>query len=302
MRIKLKEGKQKELIESVKKNYSWKELSKHLGLSQDYLRLHILKEKVLLSEENYNKLCQLSKENFGNFVMERLEDNWGQLKGAQTSSRNTKEFIEPEESLELAEIFGLILGDGNVNVFKKGRARCYILRIAGDNRDDKDYLSNYVSDLFLRVFKEKGRIMESEKFHGIYLSVYGKSLIEFLNKKGLPDGNKKENNQGIPKWIKANKEYLKACIRGLIDTDGSVHYISKNNKNLRISFTSYIPKLLQETRNAFIDLGFSPSKIISEKQIFLSSKSNISKYAKDVGFSNAKHLKRVEQLTKHMPL
>lgn len=303
MRIRLLPGKQKELVGLAKSDKTWSKLAEQLGLSVHYTGNELRNEKVLLSEASYNKLCRIANIDFGRYITEKLNDNWGRVKGAFNSSRNIKQFKEPEESERLSELFGTILGDGNINQFKKGKKiRCYILRIAGDSRNDKEYLSHYVSNLFFDLLGEKGSIMKSRNRNAIYLSVYGKNLVNFLKKKGLESGNKKQNNQGIPEWIQTNQDYLRTCIRGLIDTDGSIHYISKNNKNLRISFVSHIPKLLGDVRNSFIKLGFNPSKIIRERQIFLSRKADIQKYTQEIGFSNSKHLKRLRTFQNQAPV
>lgn len=303
MRVKLKKGCQKELIQLSKNELTWEQLSDKLGLSRDYVRNDLKNEQRLLSEEIYNKLCELSKTNFDDKIIERLADNWGKIKGASISKRNTKEFIEPKDSKELAEIVGIILGDGNIDTFhnKKG-VQCYIIKIAGDKRNDKEYLSNYVYNLFLNILNEDGSLREIKTTNGIYLTIYGKKMIEFFKRKGLDSGDKKKNNQGIPNWIKKNSNYLKSCIRGLIDTDGSIHRISKQNKNLRINYVSHITKLLQDVREGLIFLGFKPSKIINDRQIFLSSKEDVLKFLRDIGFKNQKHLNRLELFRKDMPL
>ena len=69
MRIRLEIGKQKELINKLKEKFSWKELSKITELSSNYLRIDVQKEKVLLSEENYRKLCKLMDINFDNYII-----------------------------------------------------------------------------------------------------------------------------------------------------------------------------------------------------------------------------------------
>lgn len=76
----------------------------------------------------------------------------------------------------------------------------------------------------------------------------------------------------------------------------------KNNKNLRISFVSYIPNLLRDVRASLVKLGFHPSKIIRRKQIFLSRKEDIRLFIKSVGFGNPKHLKRFQDLSKNAPV
>ncbi len=159
-----------------------------------------------------------------------------------------------------------------------------------------------MNNLIKQLFDYSCRYKGSSTKQAIYLIVNGKRLVEFFGELGLKPGNKKTNNQGIPNWILCNEGYLKACLRGLIDTDGSIHYISKNNKNLRISFTSYIPKLIEEVRNSFLKLGFHPSKIIREKQIFLTRKQDINHYLNTIGFNNDKHLNRLKKFTQHRAL
>lgn len=73
-------------------------------------------------------------------------------------------------------------------------------------------------------------------------------------------------------------------------------------KNVRISFKSYIPRLIKEVHQSLIKLNFKPSKIIGGKQIFLSSKNQVEKYVKEIGFKNQKHLKRFEMLKNCAPV
>jgi hypothetical protein len=295
VRIRLKRGKQQELIKKAKTSFTWKQLANKINTGYQYLAHELNNERRLVSEEVYKKLCAITKENFDGHILEKLEDNWGKSKGGKNSPGNTKTFLEPRESKELAELFGIILGDGHLEMpGKNNKNRSYAVKIAGHLEEDKNYLSNYVSNIIQKLFREKPSIKKAEKYNTLFLVIHGKKLIEFLNEKGLHSGNKKHNNQGIPDWIKRNKEYVASCIRGLVDTDGSIHQISKKNKNLRISYTSYIPNLLKDTRESFIRIGYNPSKIIVNKQIFLSKKEEIAKYAKEIKFMNEKHLKRLE--------
>lgn len=303
MRIVLKKGKQKELIKLGKVDRTWKELANELNFCYGYVKNELQKEKRYLSEDVYKKLCRLSNCNFDEFIINRLEDNWGRVKGAMASLGNTKKFKEPLESEELAELFGAIIGDGHISKIKIGKKiRCYSIVIAGDSRNDKDYLLNYIPSLFSKLFGESGSINYSKDKNVMYAKIFGKRIIEFIESKGILSGNKKNNAQTIPNWILNNSKYLKACLKGLIDTDGCIYYISKNNRNLRISFTSYIPKLLNDVRDSFIKLGFHPSKIIVNKNICLSRKEDIKKFMKEIGFSNDKHLKRFQNLIKSAPM
>jgi len=295
MRIVLEKDKQNELFKLAKSNFTWAQLSRILELNEHYVGYTLFHEHQYISEEVYKKLCDIVRVNFDKFIIKRLDNNWGRVKGGKNSKGNTKSFIEPEESEELAELFGIILGDGHVEETKIGtRIRVYCIDISGDFRKDKIYLENYVSNLLNRLFGEGGRIKVPKTTNGIHLVIYGKKIIEFVKKKGINSGNKKVNHQKIPDWILENKGYLAACLRGLIDTDGCIYYISKKtNKNLRISFTSYIPALMNDVRTSLIGLGFHPSKVMRGEDICISSKEDVDKFLKEIGFSNDKHLKRL---------
>ena len=162
MRIELKKGKQRELILLAKKSddYTWKELANELKINKNYLSNEIAKEKRTMSEECYKKLCKLSKINFNRHIKGHLEDNWGRSKGGKNSgSFRTPKLLIKNYSKELAELIGIILGDGNIWC-KEGY---YYLRICGDRKKDRDYLLNYVKPLFEMLFKQKMNIKEQKK-------------------------------------------------------------------------------------------------------------------------------------------
>ncbi|MEK6888653.1 MAG: LAGLIDADG family homing endonuclease [Nanoarchaeota archaeon] len=303
MRIQLKKAKQKELILKAKENLTWEELSKMLNLNAHYLALELREEKRFISEKNYYELCKISGLNFDKFIRKRLEDNWGKSRGGKNSDKNKKSLLIPKESKALAELIGIILGDGHLEERVIGKdIRCYTLKIAGHIIEDREYLIMYTINLIRSLFGETAHVQLEPKYNTIYISLHGKELVNFLKIKGLKPGNKKKNNVGIPHWIKSNKKYLKKCIRGLFDTDGSVHYISKNNKNIRISYTSYIPKLLKDVSLALKKLNIQHSKIIKEKQIFISSKNSVQRFIEEIGFKNEKHLNRIISLSKRAPI
>ena len=299
MRIILKKGKQKELILLAKKDSSWRELSRILKINENYLRNDLKNERVTLGEFNYLKLCKISGVSFDKHIVKKVDDDWGRSKGGINSPKNIKKIGRINFNGDLAEVFGIILGDGHVQKYIRGKkVRRYSLIIAGNSDTDKDFISSYIPSIFEKVFNLKGSLFFSRDENSAYYKVYGREVVEFVVSNGILPGNKKINNQGIPDWIKKDKSFLLRCIKGLIDTDGSIHLISKKNRNLRINYTSYIPNLLTDVREGLIILGFSPSKIIKERQIFLTSKNDVNRYVKEIGFSNKKNLNRLILLRK----
>ncbi len=300
MRIKLKEGKQKELILLSKNNFTWKELANQLKINYQYLSRDLKNERMFLSEESYKKLCKITKINYDEFVEKELDDNWGKSKGGKISRGSKIKLTKPIINEKLAEFIGAVLGDGNITYYKKGKKiGVYQIRIAGDLEKDKDYHLNHLKNICKEIFNLEAKEIISS--HERFLNCSSKELVEFFIGMGLKSGNKIKNQTTIPSWIWEKDSYIKACLKGLIDTDGSIFKMSNKDPNLlRISFTNYNETLLEDTRKGFIKVGFSPSKIILNKQFFISKKSDISKYLKEIGFSNLKHKERLKTLQSPM--
>jgi len=296
MRIKLIDGKQKELILSAKNNLSWRQLSQKLDLNPGYLERDLKNEKILLSEKLYNNLCNLSGKNFDKFITERLEDNWGQSKGGLNSPGSIIRLPEIRFDKKLAEFVGAVLGDGHVSYYKIGKKiGVYGIRIAGDLEKDKDYHINYLTNLCKSIFNLNASEILGK--HGRFLDLRSKELVNFFISMGIKPGDKIINQSTIPNWIWGNKLFLRACIGGLIDTDGSIFRMSnKDPKLLRINFTNHNWTLLNDARKAFIALGFNPSKIINNRQFFISRQEEIKKYIREIGFNNLKHNLRLQNL------
>lgn len=293
MRIKLKGGYQTQLILKAKSknNLTWKELAKKLKLNETYLKNEIRKGYRTLSEENYNQLCKICEERFDKFIDEQLENKWGQKKGG--SNIKAPKFLVKEQSKELAELIGVILGDGNIWTGKGGY---YYLTICGDSEKDKNYLLDYIKPLFEKLFGKKMRIRYHKTSKEIFITLGSKDVVYTLEKYGLRSGNKIINNQGIPDWIFLSNEYLMSCIRGLIDTDGCVCPITGRNYSY-IWFSSRISKLRDDFNKAMQKLEIKTSKWNIRKgrtpEIFIGSKEMIKRYIQTIGFKNERHLNKL---------
>jgi len=226
----------------------------------------------------------------GDTILALLPDTWGRQKGGRRSKGNTLNIRKPEFSEEFAEFIGVLLGDGNVFRLKKKNTGVYSVRIAGDSRHDREYLSSHVAPLGKRLFGLTPNILFHKTANEMFVIFYGKLLVEFFTSIGIPDGNKMHSQVTIPKWIMKNNVFLQACIRGLIDTDGSIHRMSKRDSHLlRISFTAHNKKLMSDVRIALQTLGYFPSKVICGTKLYISRQSDIQKYIREIGFSNNKH-------------
>ena len=213
---------------------------------------------------------------------------------------NEKVIKIPKKYKELAEIVGIILCDGSINVCnaKKGYGT-YQVRITGDSKKDKDYFIKFLKPLVDELFGINSKIaFTRDGKHAIILYIHGKRVINFLSTIGLKDGNKLKNQVRFPNWIWKKKEYIKSCLRGLIDTDGSIYELLPHWPGLfQLSFENFCLPLLKDVRRAFLKLDFNPSKIFGSKtphgnRVAITRKIEIHKFYKEICFHNKRHLER----------
>jgi len=294
MRLKFIDGKQRELLKKEKEKLSltWPKFAEHLGMKLGKLMTFFTEER-LIDEETFDKL-NLSI-GYKRFIIERLGDNWGQSKGGLNSVGRTKEINIPEKNIELAELWGIMLGDGCVRKIKGYKLGTYGIDIAGHSRDDKDYLSNFVKPLCEKLFGIAGRFHMSKRSNCIHVILDGRRIVDFFEENGFKSGNKIVNQVGIPNWIKEEDRFLSACLRGLYDTDGSFYKLTNQNSH-QINFCNYNQRLLREVREGVLSLGIGVSKIMNEKRTVITKKSEIQKFYKLIGFSNPKHLNKIKKL------
>lgn len=185
------------------------------------------------------------------------------------------------------------MGDGSIYDSPKGS----YVAVFGHSKDDKNYMLNCVSPLMRNVFYRTPSVYYHKSFKEIRLQLTRKLDVSKMKVLGLKAGNKLKNNIGIPSWIFSNKDFLKVCIRGLIDTDGCV-YAKWAYKNIpQITFYSSIPRLQEDFTKAMKILGFKISKWSNRKGgsspvCGIYGKNEVLKYFKEIGFNNPKNINR----------
>lgn len=292
MRIWLEKGKQKELLERERQkiNLTWKEFAEKLEIKFGKLN-SIHYEEVCIEEEIFNKLS-LSLE-YKKFIVQKLQEGWGRIKGGKLSSGSTKEIKIPEKSEELAELWGIMLGDGNINKTQDYKLGVYNINITGHSILDKDYLLKFVKPLGEKLFGIKSRDYYSKFAKALHIYFDSRKIVDFFEKEGFKAGDKIRNQSTIPDWIKENPKFLAACLRGLYDTDGCFYKLTNKN-SYQVCFTNCDTTLLNDARNSLLFLGIGVSKISKNREITITKKEEIAKFYKLIGFHNPKHLNKIK--------
>ncbi|MBI3622875.1 hypothetical protein HY212_02230 [Candidatus Pacearchaeota archaeon] len=270
----------KKLILEIKekKKLSWKEFAYSLGVVEHTLKHDWINKGNTIPQSIFKILLKMANKNTKSFedIIKIREPFWG-----QKLNKNVKIVRLPNiKTKEFAEFYGIMLGDGCITSNLKG------FIITGDKIFENNYYHKYLSSLIYDLFGYKPKIIESKNERVIRAIFYSKKACKFIEEKGFPKGLKSSGKLEIPKFIAKDKLLLSYCLRGIMDTDGSLAphphskvmiHLSIPNKNLRSS-------VLQGLRRLDIEPGeFS-------KGIMLYGSTKIADFKRKIGFSNYKNI------------
>lgn len=169
-----------------------------------------------------------------------------------------------ERTKELAELIGVVLGDGNIHKFPRTEA----LTIAC-NANNTGFINRY-ANLVHKIFLKKPSINKTLT-NCIKIRIYQKYLSVRL---GIPCGARGKLKIEIPSWILNNKENLISYLRGLYEAEGSF-CIHKPTYTYKFLFANRNESLLDNVYKGLRILGFHPHR--SKYQIQVSKKEEVHK-------------------------
>jgi hypothetical protein len=186
----------------------------------------------------------------------------------------------PKYSRHLAEFVGICLGDGYVSKYQTA----ITLNISAD----KDYISYVVSITQLLFPNIKISLINKQKENCIDIRLNSSIVANFFRDMGIIPKNKI-----VPTWILSSIEYKKFCVRGLVDTEGSIsqkEYWSKaKGKRVyyQLNFRNYDKGIMQFVRDTLCELHLKPTMTL-KKSLYLSNPRDIKIFQEEIGFSNPK--------------
>lgn len=196
---------------------------------------------------------------------------------------------KPPFSAKLAEFVGIVLGDGGISQRQ--------VSITLNRETDKEYIE-FVKKIIKDLFDTSSGLYPHLRSKADTIVISRTELVEYLTQKlGLKIGNKVKQRIDIPKWILRKKEYKIACLRGLVDTDGTLiihRYKSKNRFYVykKLGFTSRSFPLLKSVNGILTELKIKNRIAKDQYDIRIEAVADVKKYFDLIGSSNPKHLKR----------
>lgn len=190
---------------------------------------------------------------------------------------NLNKVILPEQSVDLAEFIGIFLGDGSLGK--------HYIGIYLNSVSDRLYIS-YVKKLCTQLFKGATVTCNKKKNENCTrVQISSVIVARFLTGMRLKP-------KAIPSWIYNSESYIKACIRGLFDTEGSISFkIYKAKKKIsvykQLNFRNANLDLIKFVRDNLKLFGFKPTMSL-KRSLYLSTHESIELFRQLIGFSNSK--------------
>jgi hypothetical protein len=213
---------------------------------------------------------------------------------------------------KIAEVVGLSFGDGSLTLKKSDNALRFQLR--GDAEEEREHYLYHIIPLFNKyvsqpLIKRNVSVVESKKSHRSFgMAIQNNIVGTYLNSVGIPVGRK--NELIIPKWIKNDKTFSIAFLRGILDTDGTIfckrNYslkIPKKHTQIKLKIVT-ISKLLSQDLQLLMNslkiknyLKVQTSKRSNEKTSYhveVSGGINVDKWFNIIGSNSPKHITKFQ--------
>jgi len=240
----------------IKKNKSLREISKILGIPESTI---------------FRRMSRL-----GIKTQPHLKKNY-------LKKRNDVK-IPDKYSENLAEFFGIMLGDGHISHFQ--------IVVSLGNKEEK--YAKHVSALIKKIFKANAKIsIRKSRYRDVYLGSV--DITSWLFKKGLVS-NKVKAQVNVPSWIFTKNDYMRGFLRGFFDTDGSVY---KLKYGVQISFCNRSSPILKSLQIMLKRLRYNPSSI-SLYNLYLTKRKDINRFFDEIKPSNPKHVDRYLKIENSM--
>lgn len=170
------------------------------------------------------------------------------------------EGLNLEKTPLVAELFGIILGDGYLQSTRRERKDRFVsaYRTVITLHSKEEQLKERTCSIFRNLVGKEPQIYRLKNSDAVQIVLNSKEFIRELEKLGLETGNKVENQVEVPDWIIKDKKYEKRCLRGLVDTDGAIYRQSGDNRAV-IQFKNHSVPLLQGFAQMCADLNIGTS-------------------------------------------
>lgn len=184
------------------------------------------------------------------------------------------DYPEFVKDADLAELIGVVLGDGNISSFPRTERMIIV-----GNSNNLGFINRYAL-IVEKIFNKKPVISKVRGANCIRISLYQKFISKRL---GIPTGNRGKIIFELPLWIKNNEVFLIRLLKGLFEAEASLS-IHLKTYTYNFQFTNLNKSLLNIVKEGLISLGYNPE--IREISIRLRKKHEVESFKNLIEFRN----------------
>jgi len=175
---------------------------------------------------------------------------------------------------DLAELIGVILGDGHIRKFPRTEELSIF-----SNSNNPGFITRY-SILVENIFDKKPANTKHSGENCTRIRIYQKNISKRL---GIPFSPHKDKKMSVPRWILNNQNYILRYLRGLYESEGSfcVHLPTSTYKLL---FSNKNASMLENVFRLMKILGFHPHWTKNNFMIQISRKEEVLRAVKLLKF------------------
>jgi hypothetical protein len=209
---------------------------------------------------------------------------------------------------DLAEVIGAFIGDGCISEYNEGTRRRTVVLFTGNWKNDKEYYEEKIVPTIRQAFGGHRKIYHREDDNSLRYVLCDKEIVKFFIALGLPVGIK-GNRIRVPSEILADDQLVRACIRGIFNTDGSVYRrYSKRYSGHAHAYRNYaVIQFKMESRNAirFLKTQLEQrgikvnriTKVLNCSVIRVTEQKSVHRFASEIGFTHPYHQARYSMIT-----
>ena len=173
---------------------------------------------------------------------------------------------------DLAELIGVILGDGHIQKFPRTE-RLLIF----SNSNNSGFIARYTR-LVEEIFDKKLYVYQQTDQNCTRISLYEKNISLRL---GISTGARKDCDIKVPSWILKSRSNSIRYLRGLYEAEGS-HSVHAPTYTYKLEFSNRNQSLLKNVAKLLTVLGFSPHS--DPKRVQISRKDQVASAIELLGF------------------
>jgi hypothetical protein len=214
--------------------------------------------------KGYTKESHPSVRKISETMRRRGIDNFSAWReSARATGLIPKDYAVLPRCCELAELTGVVLGDGNIEKFPRTE-RLLIF----SNARNKGFVRRYAT-IVEKLFLKSPYVKKVSQSECIRISLYQKEICRRL---AIPAGARKDIQIRVPRWILKNSDFVLSYLRGLYEAEGSF-CVHKQTCTYKFLFSNRNVSLLNIVYRLMKKVGFHPHR--SAYQVQMSRKDEV---------------------------